>query len=103
MMCLESQALLPVAANPMFKPFNLDEEDIPLDGCVITITGYSGCERENLSHLAGLLGAHTQELFVRKTKPGKQVSLFKCMARGITSLSHLANYLLPPNSSCLYD
>ena len=73
MMCIEAQAILPISSNPMFTPFDLAEEDVPLEGCVITITGYSGCERENLCHLAGLLGAHAQELFVRKTKPGKQV------------------------------
>ena len=73
MMCLESQVLHPITANLMFTPFDLDEDDMPLQGCVITITGYSGSERENISHLAGLMGAHAQELFVRKTKAGKQV------------------------------
>ena len=73
MMCIEAQTILPISSNPMFTPFDLAEDDVPLDGCVITITGYSGCERENLCHLAGLLGAHAQELFVRKTKPGKPV------------------------------
>ena len=77
MMCLESQVLHPIPSNPMFTPFQLEEEDAPLEKCVITVTGYAGAERENISHLAGLLGAHTQELFVRKTKPGKQVWWYK--------------------------
>ncbi|PFX26384.1 DNA topoisomerase 2-binding protein 1-A [Stylophora pistillata] len=50
----------------LFKPFSIPEARKPLSGCVLTISQFTGVERDHIYQLAELLGAHCQEYFVRK-------------------------------------
>ncbi|PVD37157.1 hypothetical protein C0Q70_04152 [Pomacea canaliculata] len=67
-MCLESQTWLPINSNPIFQPIGIDLSSQPLQNCVLSISGYVGVERDCLNHIADLLGAVSQEFFVRKAR-----------------------------------
>ncbi|XP_023933099.1 DNA topoisomerase 2-binding protein 1 isoform X2 [Lingula anatina] len=66
-MCVENSLYLDPGSNPLFSPIEVKPDCRPLEGCVLSVSGYSGVERDCLMHLAELLGAKTQEFFVRKT------------------------------------
>ncbi|XP_071103201.1 DNA topoisomerase 2-binding protein 1-like [Haliotis cracherodii] len=72
-MCIEEEKLLPVEQNQLFLPIdiinNIDELK-PLDGCVLSISGFSGTERDCLMHIAMIIGASCQEYFVRRANKG---------------------------------
>ncbi|XP_067686474.1 DNA topoisomerase 2-binding protein 1-like [Haliotis asinina] len=72
-MCIEEEKLLPVQQNQLFLPIdminNIDELK-PLDGCVLSISGFSGTERDCLMHIAMIIGASCQEYFVRRANKG---------------------------------
>ncbi|XP_038058613.1 DNA topoisomerase 2-binding protein 1-like isoform X1 [Patiria miniata] len=65
-MCLEEAQFLDPASNPLFKPIMIMEDASPLSDCVLTVSQYSGVERDCLVHIAELLGARCQEYFSRK-------------------------------------
>ncbi|KAK3106422.1 hypothetical protein FSP39_019639 [Pinctada imbricata] len=65
-MCGEHDELLPLDSNELFSPFDINVEAQPLKTCVISVSGYSGTERDCLIYIAELLGARYQEFFVRK-------------------------------------
>ncbi|XP_064597636.1 DNA topoisomerase 2-binding protein 1-like [Liolophura sinensis] len=65
-MCLEQEELLCADDNELFHPLEIVDENSPLDGCVLSISGFSGTERDCLMHIAEVLGARCQEYFVRK-------------------------------------
>ncbi len=65
-MCMEENSFLDPASNPLFTPITIMEEASPLCDCVVTISQFSGVERDCLVHIAELLGANCQEYFSRK-------------------------------------
>ncbi|KAL8604271.1 hypothetical protein ACOMHN_023641 [Nucella lapillus] len=73
-MCLEAEAVLAVGTNPLFRPVAVVESRRPLQGCVLSVSGYTGTERDCLNHIADVLGAVCQEFFVRKAKKSLQAS-----------------------------
>ncbi|XP_014667514.1 PREDICTED: DNA topoisomerase 2-binding protein 1-like [Priapulus caudatus] len=67
-MCLEEAHLYDGNANELFTPVDVDLQSEPLADCVISISQFSGTERDCLIHIAEMLGAKCQEYFVRKGK-----------------------------------
>ncbi|XP_052252973.1 DNA topoisomerase 2-binding protein 1-like [Dreissena polymorpha] len=67
-MCMEQNALLDVDSNPLFTPIEINMEGAPLKDCVLSISGYSGTERDILISIAEVLGATCQGYFVRTAK-----------------------------------
>ncbi|XP_071788346.1 DNA topoisomerase 2-binding protein 1-like isoform X1 [Asterias amurensis] len=65
-MCMEENMFLDPTSNPLFTPISIMEEASPLCDCVVTISQFSGVERDCLVHIAELLGANCQEYFSRK-------------------------------------
>lgn len=65
-MCLEYDKLLDLNSNELFRPFEHITDALPLEGCVLSISGFTGAERDCLLHIAGILGATCQEYLARK-------------------------------------
>ncbi|XP_066278683.1 DNA topoisomerase 2-binding protein 1-like [Branchiostoma lanceolatum] len=72
-MCLEQETLLSPEHNPLFTPLTFKPDCMPLVGCVLSLSQYTGVEREFLTGLAEELGACCQEFFVRKAQPSKNL------------------------------
>ncbi|MGH0123457.1 UNVERIFIED_CONTAM: hypothetical protein FKN15_011972 [Acipenser sinensis] len=70
-MCIEQQILLDLQMNPMFSPVAVVEGSTPLKDCVLSVSQFTGVERDSLVYLAELLGARVQEYFVRKANQRK--------------------------------
>ncbi|XP_033849176.3 DNA topoisomerase 2-binding protein 1-A-like isoform X1 [Acipenser ruthenus] len=70
-MCIEQQILLDLQMNPMFTPVAVVEGSTPLKDCVLSVSQFTGVERDSLVYLAELLGARVQEFFVRKANQRK--------------------------------
>ncbi|CAH1774144.1 unnamed protein product [Owenia fusiformis] len=68
--CIEDEMVHEANSNPAFVPVELQLDVQPLDDCVVSISGYKGTERDCLMHLAELLGAKSQEYFVRRASKG---------------------------------
>ncbi|XP_069504813.1 DNA topoisomerase 2-binding protein 1 isoform X2 [Ambystoma mexicanum] len=72
-MCDELETLLSPQSNPLFTPITMLEGRTPLENCVLSVSQFTGAERDALLHLAALLGARVQEYFVRKDNPKKSM------------------------------
>ncbi|KAK3930026.1 DNA topoisomerase 2-binding protein 1-A [Frankliniella fusca] len=70
--CIEQQGLVPV--EYYHQPVVLDVSKKPLQGCVVSLSGYSGKERQFILELASALGATCQEVFARTTKVDAKAS-----------------------------
>ncbi|KAM3928055.1 DNA topoisomerase 2-binding protein 1 [Leptodactylus fuscus] len=70
-MCIEQEELLDPHSNALFTPVVHMEGSTPLKGCVLSVSQFTGAERDSLVYLAQLLGAKVQEFFVRKAIPKK--------------------------------
>ncbi|XP_037829239.1 DNA topoisomerase 2-binding protein 1 isoform X2 [Kryptolebias marmoratus] len=64
-MCAEKECLLELSSNPLFTPVPVREEHFPLKDCVLSVSQFTGAERESLVDLAKHLGANVQDYFVR--------------------------------------
>lgn len=64
-MCVEKEAVLDVFSNPLFTPVPVMGGRLPLSNCVLSVSQFTGAERESLVELAKLLGANVQDYFVR--------------------------------------
>ncbi|XP_015251316.1 PREDICTED: DNA topoisomerase 2-binding protein 1 [Cyprinodon variegatus] len=64
-MCVEKESLLPLSSNPLFTPVPVREGYFPLTDCVLSVSQFTGAERESLVELAKHLGASVQDYFVR--------------------------------------
>lgn len=64
-MCVEKEALLDIFSNPLFTPVPVMEGRLPLSSCVLSVSQFTGAERESLVELAKHLGANVQDYFVR--------------------------------------
>ncbi|MGH0124510.1 UNVERIFIED_CONTAM: hypothetical protein FKN15_018997 [Acipenser sinensis] len=58
--CIEQQILLDLQMNPMFTPVAVVEGSTPLKDCVLSVSQFTGVERDSLVYLAELLGASVQ-------------------------------------------
>lgn len=56
-MCVDCESILPVSENELFTPVVYKPGCLPLAGCVLSISGYVGVERDALMMLAETLGA----------------------------------------------
>nr|XP_015210452.1 PREDICTED: DNA topoisomerase 2-binding protein 1 [Lepisosteus oculatus] len=70
-MCIEQQILLDLHMNPLFSPVSTVEGRVPLKDCVLSVSQFTGIERDSLIFLAELLGARVQEFFVRRANQQK--------------------------------
>lgn len=67
--CASEGALEPIDDNMLFKPLPEDVIELaPLRNCVVTLSVYTGTERDSLTELARALGAVCQEFFLRVPK-----------------------------------
>ncbi|XP_047206276.1 DNA topoisomerase 2-binding protein 1 [Girardinichthys multiradiatus] len=64
-MCVEKECVLPLSSNPLFTPVPVREGYLPLKDCVLSVSQFTGAERESLVELAKHLGANVQDYFVR--------------------------------------
>ncbi|CAL1597241.1 unnamed protein product [Knipowitschia caucasica] len=75
-MCVEKESVLDIFSNPLFTPVPVMEGRLPLNNCVLSVSQFTGAERESLVDLAKHLGATVQDYFVRlaNLKKGMQAS-----------------------------
>ncbi|KAJ8375031.1 hypothetical protein SKAU_G00056110 [Synaphobranchus kaupii] len=64
-MCVQQQCVLGLYSHPLFTPLALLEGSVPLRGCVLSFSQFTGAERESLIELSKHLGASVQDVFVR--------------------------------------
>uniref|UniRef100_UPI00398E5BD6 DNA topoisomerase 2-binding protein 1 n=1 Tax=Pristiophorus japonicus TaxID=55135 RepID=UPI00398E5BD6 len=65
-MCIDQQCILASQSNALFTPLSIVEGSTPLTGSVLSVSQFTGVERDALFNIAELLGARVQEFFVRK-------------------------------------
>lgn len=56
-MCVEKECVLPLSSNPLFTPVPVLDGRLPLKDCVLSVSQFTGAERESLVELAKHLGA----------------------------------------------
>uniref|UniRef100_A0A8C5I3M2 BRCT domain-containing protein n=1 Tax=Gouania willdenowi TaxID=441366 RepID=A0A8C5I3M2_GOUWI len=64
-MCVERECVLQLSSNPLFTPVLVMDGCFPLQDCVLSVSQFTGAERESLVELAKHLGANVQDYFVR--------------------------------------
>ncbi|CAK6967478.1 DNA topoisomerase 2-binding protein 1 [Scomber scombrus] len=64
-MCVEKECVLQLSFNPLFTPVPVMDGRFPLKNCVLSVSQFTGAERESLVDLAKHLGANVQDYFVR--------------------------------------
>ncbi|XP_061877402.1 DNA topoisomerase 2-binding protein 1-A-like [Entelurus aequoreus] len=64
-MCVERESVLEISSNPLFAPVAVMDGCFPLKDCVLSVSQFTGAERESLVELAKHLGANVQDYFVR--------------------------------------
>uniref|UniRef100_A0A7N6BGM3 BRCT domain-containing protein n=1 Tax=Anabas testudineus TaxID=64144 RepID=A0A7N6BGM3_ANATE len=64
-MCAEKECVLQLSSNPLFTPVSMIDGRFPLKDCVLSVSQFTGAERESLVDLAKHLGATVQDYFVR--------------------------------------
>ncbi|XP_035511708.1 DNA topoisomerase 2-binding protein 1 isoform X1 [Morone saxatilis] len=64
-MCVEKECVLRLPSNPLFTPVPVMDGRFPLKDCVLSVSQFTGSERESLVELAKHLGANVQDYFVR--------------------------------------
>ena len=62
-MCVERECVLQLSSNPLFTPVAVMEGRSPLTGCVLSVSQFTGAERESLVELAKYLGAKYASLY----------------------------------------
>ncbi|KAG7488805.1 hypothetical protein MATL_G00037920 [Megalops atlanticus] len=70
-MCVEQQRVLELYSHPLFTPLAMLEGRAPLKDCVLSVSQFTGAERESLVELAKHLGASVQDCFVRTANQRK--------------------------------
>ncbi|XP_041718089.1 DNA topoisomerase 2-binding protein 1-A [Coregonus clupeaformis] len=70
-MCVEQQCVLELGSHPLFSPVPVMEGCSPLRDCVLSVSQFTGAERESLVELAKHLGASVQDYFVRMANQRK--------------------------------
>uniref|UniRef100_A0A8C1NR26 DNA topoisomerase II binding protein 1 n=1 Tax=Cyprinus carpio TaxID=7962 RepID=A0A8C1NR26_CYPCA len=63
--------VLPLPSHPLFTPVAVREGFSPLKDCVLSVSQFTGAERESLIQLAKHLGASVQDYFVRTANQRK--------------------------------
>lgn len=56
-MCVEKECVLQLYSNPLFTPVPVMDGRFPLKNCVLSVSQFTGAERESLVELAKHLGA----------------------------------------------
>ncbi|XP_039983291.1 DNA topoisomerase 2-binding protein 1 isoform X2 [Xiphias gladius] len=72
-MCVEKECYLQLSSNPLFTPVPVMDESLPLKDCVLSVSQFTGAERESLVELAKHLGANVQDYFVRLANQKKRM------------------------------
>ncbi|XP_065649740.1 DNA topoisomerase 2-binding protein 1-A isoform X1 [Hydra vulgaris] len=63
---IDSEELKDINSSYLYRPIFLADDVKPLKNCVVTVSQYTGMERQHLFHLAELLGALAQDYFARR-------------------------------------
>lgn len=63
-MCVEKESVLQLPSNPLFTPVPVMDGRFPLKNCVLSVSQFTGAERESLVELAKYLGAEYVYLHV---------------------------------------
>ncbi|KFM76256.1 DNA topoisomerase 2-binding protein 1, partial [Stegodyphus mimosarum] len=71
--CIEDCRLYDFDENELFRPLTVPLDKKPFQSFVISVSQYSGTERDCLMYLAEALGAVCQEYFVRRANKSKGV------------------------------
>uniref|UniRef100_A0A4W3IX14 DNA topoisomerase II binding protein 1 n=1 Tax=Callorhinchus milii TaxID=7868 RepID=A0A4W3IX14_CALMI len=79
MMCIDQQCILALRSNALFTPMSVMDGSTPLNDCVLSVSQFTGAERDALINIAQHLGARVQEYFVRKAN----------LRKGMLASSHL--------------
>ncbi|XP_069015761.1 DNA topoisomerase 2-binding protein 1 isoform X2 [Embiotoca jacksoni] len=64
-MCAEKECVLRLSSNPLFTPVPVMDGHFPLKDCILSVSQFTGAERESLVELSKHLGADVQDYFVR--------------------------------------
>lgn len=57
---MESGEMLKPSSEFLFTPFSLDDDVLPLQDCVISVSQFADVKREHLMHLIEILGRSLQ-------------------------------------------
>jgi hypothetical protein len=68
--CIELNKLVDLNEDIFYQPIPRFNQDRPLEGCVITISGFGNQEKENIGNLSKLLGAQIQNSLSLKLAAG---------------------------------
>lgn len=63
-MCVEKESVLQLPSNPLFTPVPVMDGRFPLKNCVLSVSQFTGAERESLVELIKYLGAEYVYLHV---------------------------------------
>ncbi|KAM6953301.1 DNA topoisomerase 2-binding protein 1 [Aplochiton taeniatus] len=69
--CVEQESVLDLSSHPLFTPVAVKGGCSPLKDCVLSVSQFTGAERESLVELAKHLGANVQDYFVRMANQRK--------------------------------
>lgn len=56
-MCVENECVLELHSNPLFTPVPVMNGSVPLKGCVLSVSQFTGAEKKSVESLAQSLGA----------------------------------------------
>lgn len=56
-MCVENECVLELHSNPLFTPVPVMNGRVPLKGCVLSVSQFTGAEKKSVEELAMFLGA----------------------------------------------
>ncbi|XP_016418541.1 DNA topoisomerase 2-binding protein 1 [Sinocyclocheilus rhinocerous] len=79
-MCVEQQCVLPLPSHPLFTPVAVREGFSPLKDCVLSVSQFTGAERESLIQLAKHLGARANLMFSYFSPPTHLSAVFTSLA-----------------------
>ena len=54
--CIEKNKIFELTDDVFYQPIPKHNDEKPLSSCVITISGFTGAEKDNISNLCKLLG-----------------------------------------------
>nr|CAD7437710.1 unnamed protein product [Timema bartmani] len=94
--CAEEETKVPI--KYFHRPIEINLDSLPLKDCVITLSSYSGREREFLMEVAEALGAVNQQVFARTNQPAKDIfaaTHLVCPERGSNKFKAAIKWKLP--------
>nr|CAD7568710.1 unnamed protein product [Timema californicum] len=94
--CAEEETKVPI--KYFHRPIEINLDSLPLKDCVITLSSYSGREKEFLMEVAEALGAMNQQVFARTNQPAKDIfaaTHLVCPEKGSKKFNAAIKWKLP--------